>query len=194
MPHRAFIPSADQRFGYLNDIALNKRPPTYQYNSNAKHFQLYSTIATGIDNWHREVVKNSVVVEVDRFTDVSKPGAARHSWKLSFGPNSPFNTSGRLLSSEVDHKTNALLQAVLAALQAFNNIQKADKNIKYLYILIPSETIVRVLGWGENVDLVRKEKKFPLKLSQMFRSAGVSIKKLEGPRCSVRFWLRNGQS
>ena len=189
LPRNVFIPSMDARFGYVNDIPENKRPDLVVYNDHKKHYQLQSIVPTSSYKFQSSTLKHSLVVGISLHEAQLRHGPAQYSWKLDFGSGSPYNKSGQLRPEDLDHRHAALLTAVAQSLKKFREVNRDGGRATHLYIQTNSESLFRILGWGEKPKDVFKTGDYVHGLTAFYGEVQKAIKKAEAHGRHVKFWL-----
>jgi len=182
---RVFIPSMDQRFGYVYAIPAYKRPDILHFNIRKQYYQLQKIEPTSPSSHKMEILDHTLSVKIGRDTNLH--------WKVDFGHGSSLNKSGgtpRHLG-HASHPHWATIVAALKALEIVKKICASNIHPTKIVVITESETLVNILGWGKNARDELSKGGFPRDMVLSYHEIERSIHSIEksGHRF-VSFWCK----
>lgn len=185
MAQRAFIPSMDHRFAYINDIPKHKRPDILHFSHRKQYYQLQKIKPTGLSSWKTENLTSTLAVKIGRTPDLR--------WKVGFGPGSYLSKSGRS-HHHYGHARHPHWATIKAAMKALDTVQKicaSNPHIVKIVIVTESAMLVNILAWGKNARHELAAAGFPPDMVAAYHEIKHLINSIEchGHRF-VSFWYK----
>ena len=180
---RVFIPSMDQRFGYVYTIPAYERPNILHFNTRKQYYQLQKIEPTGLSSHRKEILDHTLAVKIGRDINMH--------WKVDFGHGSSLNKSGRPPRhlGHAYHPHWATITAALKALDIMKKICASHRHPTKIVFITESEMLVNILGWGKNARHELSKGGFPHDMVSSYHEIEKSIHSIEksGHRF-VSFW------